>query len=148
MGVVAQFKTHMARRRADELMKTTLLARAPFMIETKHGAVAIDPIECVWATTVKATDRADDSKAVLEWVPIGGQIAACGKLVSRQTPAGERALHLTSDGTRAPILLATSAKGHPFALASHIVRQRRITLVGLLAAAAIIGTLAPMMPSP
>ncbi len=137
LGMVMEIHKALTRYSSDEVKKRTLTARGPFTITTKDGPVDLDPEECVWATTVRTVDELDFTREVSLLIPIDGQLAGRGNIVTRDD--GTKCLR--SIGTRPVVVLATSAKGHPRRLAKALTQQRRVTLAGLAVAAAIIAVL-------
>jgi hypothetical protein len=138
--------TRERRNRAPERESAKLHGRGAFTIETGAVDVSVEPDECLWATTVKETEKGTFRNFESEWVPVGGGIAAAGHFAKATGLSGQDELRVISDGTRPALFLATSAKGDPLALARRIVWSRRVTLAGLSVLAAILGVLAVTGP--
>lgn len=123
----------------DVVKWTRFHADGTFLVDAPAGVVEIDPAELVWASTAidtPAVPGTDDS--VAEVIPAGGKAAAVGWIEA--SPDGGPA-RLRSRGTVPAVLLATSALGDPVGLARRMVWHRRITLLGLVVAAAAAGAL-------
>ena len=131
LGVVTSWRKGLADD-PDAVISAKLHAKGTFLVETKEGAVTIDPDDCLWATTVRQDpDRPRFGYSVSEWIPVGGRIVAYGRFLRRGADDKVSSLRLSSVGTTPVIVLATSERGDPLRLARRLVWHRRITLLGL-----------------
>ena len=127
IGVVTEFKT----RRGNET-SAKFFGNGTFVIDTSEGPISVDPSECMWASSEEERQEAMVFRhSVSRWIPVGGKIAACGRYVN-YTKKGAPPLRLVSEGTN-PVILFASNDIDPLRLATRIVSQRRITLLGILA---------------
>ena len=127
IGVVTEFKT----RRGNET-SAKFFGNGTFVIDTSEGPISVDPSECMWASSEEERQEAMVFRhSVSRWIPVGGKIAACGRYVN-YTKKGAPPLRLVSEGANPVILFATNDID-PLRLATRIVSQRRITLLGILA---------------
>jgi hypothetical protein len=123
----------------DVVKWTRFHAEGTFLVDAPAGVVEVAPDELAWASTVVvAPDTSRRSYEVVELIPIGGKVAAAGWIEAAPDGGPPR---LRSRGTKPAVLLATSALGDPRALANRMIWHRRLTLLGLVAAAAVLGLL-------
>ncbi len=127
IGVVTEFET----RQGNET-SAKFFGNGTFVIDTSEAAISVDPSECMWASSEEERHETMVFRhSVSRWIPVGGKIAACGRYVN-YTKKGAPPLRLVSEGTFPVILFATHDMD-PLRLATRIVWQRRITLIGILA---------------